>query len=68
MGPDDAAVPTATDETRTVCTVPAMSVLATFATQDPVRVVLDGLGAKHETPLFSSTDEAKAPEERSCRI
>ena len=68
VGPDDEGVPTGTEETRTVCTVPAISVLATLAAHEPVRVVLEGLGAKHEMPLLSSTEEAKAPDERSCSM
>ena len=65
-GPEEDEVPTSTVDVRTVWTVPAIAVLATLTFQDPVRVELDGFGAKHDLPLFSSTEEANAPEESSC--
>ena len=65
LGPDAADVPTSTVDTSTVCIVPAISVFATLATQSPVRVVLDGFGAKHDWPLSELTEDANAPEERS---
>lgn len=68
LGPLAAAVPTSTDATRTVWTVAAMFVFATFSVQLPVRVALEGLGAKHDCPFWLSTEEAKAPDERSWRI
>jgi hypothetical protein len=58
----------ATLDVRTFCTVPGMSVLASLAIQSPVLTTLEGFGAKQDWPLFSSIADAKAPEERSCRI
>jgi len=48
VGPEEDGVPTATEETRTVWTVPAIAVFATLADHCPVCVVLEGFGAKHD--------------------
>ena len=41
--------------------------LASFSVHVPVWVALEGLGAKHDTPLLDSMEDAKAPEESSCK-
>ena len=65
LGPEAEGVPTSKSETRIVWVVPAMPVVATLATQFPVLLVFEGLGAKHDWPFSCSTAEANAPEERS---
>ena len=68
VGPDEADVPTLTVDTSTVSTVPAIFVFATFAIHCPVSVEFDGVGAKHDWLLLAAIDDAKAPDERSCKI
>ena len=65
LGPFAGEVPTSTVETRTDCVVAGMFVFASSSVQVPVKVVLEGTGAKHERPLLLLTAEANAPEERS---
>ena len=66
-GPAEDGVPTSTVEVRTDWTVPAIWVLATLTFHEPVRVEFEGFGAKQDLPLFSSTEDANAPEDRSWR-
>lgn len=68
VGADDDGVPTAKSETRTVWTVPGISVWATTGVQEPVSVLLEALGAKHESVLLAAIADAKAPEDRSWRM
>lgn len=68
LGPSEAEVPTATSDTKICCVVAAMLVSTSFSVQVPVRVVFEGLGAKHDTELSDWTAYAKAPDDRSWRI
>lgn len=61
-------MPTAKSDTRTVWTVPGISVCATTGVHVPVRVLLEALGAKHDSVLLAAIADAKAPEDRSWRI
>ncbi len=65
LGPFAGEVPTATVATRTDCIVAGMLVFALSAVHVPVKVALEGRGAKHDRPLLLPTADANAPDERS---
>lgn len=68
LGPSAGEVPTLTVDTRTACVVPAMLVFASFSVHVPVKLLLDGFGAKQDCPFCLLTADANAPEERSCSM
>ena len=68
VGALDVGVPTAKSDTKTVWTVPGISVLATTGFQVPVWALLEGLDAKHDSVLLAEIALAKAPADRSWRM